>query len=44
MKSRVILLYCDSYDEDKVYEKIKDGFELLGGIDKFIKKDEKLLL
>ena len=44
MKSKVVLLYCDSYDEDKVYEKIKTGLELLGGTDKFIKKDEKILM
>ncbi len=44
MKSRVVLLSCDSYDEDKVYEKIKTGLSLLGGADRFIKKDEKILL
>ncbi|WP_446899308.1 DUF362 domain-containing protein [Clostridium sp. LBM24168] len=43
-KSRVVLLECMKYDEDKVYSAIKNGMELLGGIESFIEKDEKILL
>lgn len=43
-KSKVILIPCDTYDEEIVYEKLKTGIELLGGIDKFIGKKEKILL
>lgn len=44
MKSVVALLYCDSYDEQKVYEKLNKGFELLGGLESFFNKDEKILM
>ena len=44
MKSKVILLSCTSYGEDAVYEKIKKGFELLGGLEAFIDKNENILL
>ena len=43
-KSKVILIPCDTYDEEVIYEKIKKGIELLGGIEKFADKDEKILL
>ncbi len=44
MESVVVLLPCDSYDEETVYQKIKTGIELLGGWDHLIRKDEKILL
>ena len=45
MKSRVALLYCDTYESDKVYEKLKKGFEILGGSENiFFKDDKKLFL
>ena len=31
-KSKVILLPCNSYREELVYEQLKKGLELLGGI------------
>jgi len=40
----VVILKCNSYNPDLVYEKIIQGMELLGGIEKFIKKGEKILL
>lgn len=43
-RSKVALLFCDSYDSDQVYRKIKKGMELLGGWEKLIEKDEKILL
>lgn len=44
MKSKVVVLYCDTYDEDILCEKIQKGFELLGGTEKFFDKDEKILM
>ncbi len=43
-KSKVVVLNCESYDNDIVYNTIKRGIELLGGIEKFVKKDEKILI
>lgn len=43
-KSKVILLPCDSYREELIYENLKTGIGILGGLDSFIKKEEKILL
>ena len=43
-KSKVAVMRCGSYNENEVYEKIKEGINLLGGIDKFVKKEDKILL
>ena len=44
MKSRVALIPCDSYDEEKVYAAVKEGFSLLGGVKKFVKPEDRLLV
>jgi len=44
MKSTVSLVICDSYDELKVYSAVKQAVDNLGGIEKFVSKDEKILL
>lgn len=44
MKSRVVLLTCDVYDEQVIYEKMKKGMALLGGTERFVKAGEKILL
>jgi len=44
LKSKVVILECDSYNFDKVYEKLKIGFKLLGGIEEFVKPNENILL
>lgn len=43
-KSKVAVLFCDDYSEEKVYEKIRAGFEMLGGTDRLFGQDEKILL
>lgn len=43
-KSKVVLLPCDTYREEIVYENLKKGLELLGGIGSFVDKNEKILL
>ncbi|MGV8904973.1 MAG: DUF362 domain-containing protein [Acetobacterium sp.] len=43
-KSRVVIMGCESYESDLVYKKLKAAIDLLGGIEKFISKDDKVLL
>ena len=43
-KSKVILLPCNSYREELVYDSLKKGLKLLGGLEALILKDEKILL
>ena len=43
-KSRVVVIPCDTYDEEKVYECLKRGLAGLGGIGRFIKPEEKVLV
>ena len=43
-KSRVVVIPCDDYDEKKVYERLKCGLDELGGIGRFIKPEEKVLV
>lgn len=42
--SKVVLMRCDSYDEELVYQKIKEGVALLGGVETLFSKEEKVLL
>lgn len=44
MKSQVILLYCPEYDRNHIYNEIKWGIEQMGGIRRFVQRDEKILL
>ena len=43
-KSRVVIMGCESYDNELVYEKLKTAVELLGGIEKFVNNQERVLL
>ena len=43
-KSTVVLLPCEDYNEETVYEKLKEGLSLLGGVEQFLSKEEKILL
>ncbi|MDD7218729.1 MAG: DUF362 domain-containing protein [Clostridia bacterium] len=44
MKSKVVLLPCGEYEEQTVYELLKEGLKLLGGLDTLIPRDKKILL
>ena len=44
MKSQVVLLRCEEYDREKIYEELKWGIDQLGGIERFVSKNEKILL
>ncbi len=43
-KSKVILLPCESYDDELVYRQIKKGLSVLGGLSSFVREEEKILL
>ena len=43
-KSKVIVIPCDSYDEEKVYNKLKTGLTELGGFEKIVSPEEKILV
>lgn len=43
-RSKVIVVPCDTYDEEKVYNCLKLGIAALGGLDKLIEKDERILV
>lgn len=43
-KTVVAIVPCDSYDEEKVYNSISKGIELIGGLDDLIDKNEKILV
>ena len=44
MKSKVVLLPCGEYDEEKAYTLLKQGLYLVGGVEALIPKDAKILL
>lgn len=44
MKSKVVLLPCGEYDEEKVYTLLKQGLYLVGGVEALIPKDANILL
>jgi uncharacterized protein (DUF362 family)/ferredoxin len=43
-KSKVAVVRCDSYDEERVYAAVKRGMELLGGAGAFAAAGERILL
>lgn len=44
MKNTVSLVKCENYEYKLVYSAVKDAFNLLGGLDNFVKKGSKVLL
>jgi len=44
IKSKVALIRCENYREQTVYEAVKRGIDLLGGITSFVKSGEKIVL
>ena len=43
-KSTVVVIPCDSYDEEKVYLSLKSGLDELGGFKAIVKPEEKILV
>lgn len=43
-RSTVVLVRCEDYDPDRVYGAVKRGIELLGGVERFVRPGERILL
>ena len=43
-RSKVVVLPCEDYEEEKIYRLLRKGMEVLGGFSAFIGKEEKILL
>lgn len=43
-KARVAIVPCRSYDEETVYRAVRQGIDMLGGIETFVKPQEKILV
>lgn len=43
-QSNVVLLKCPDYDKDRVFEKVHEALIHLGGIERFVKAGQKVLL
>ena len=44
MKEKVSIVKCDDYRPEMIYQQLKEGLDLLGGIGAFISKGERVLL
>jgi uncharacterized protein (DUF362 family)/Pyruvate/2-oxoacid:ferredoxin oxidoreductase delta subunit len=44
IKSQVALVRCENYDESAVLEAVEKGIDLLGGISRFVKSGEKIVM
>lgn len=44
VKSKVVILPCREYDEEKIHMLLKQGLDFLGGVETLIPKDAKILL
>ena len=44
VKSKVVLLPCRKYDEEKIHMLLKQGLDFLGGVETLIPKEAKVLL
>ncbi len=43
-KTRVALVRCDTYNDDKVYKAVREGIDLLGGISQFARTGERIIM
>ena len=44
MKSRVVLLKCNEYDKEKIYEELSWGIGQIGGVGQLVRSEERILL
>ncbi len=42
--NKVAVIKCESYEVEKVYESLKRGIDLIGGIERFVSKEENILI
>lgn len=43
-KSKVVVIFCNGYNEERIYSCINSGINILGGIAKFVSKEENILV
>jgi len=43
-KSKVVVVPCDTYEEEAVYHAVKRGVDALGGISAFVRPEERILV
>ncbi len=43
-RSKVVLIPCDTYEEEAVYQALKAGIGLIGGLESLIRPEEKVML
>ena len=43
-RSKVIVVPCENYDEELVYRSMRAGIDALGGLERFVRADEKVLV
>lgn len=43
-RAQVVVVPCDSYDGEKVFQTIKKGVDALGGISRFVRPEQKILV
>ena len=43
-KSKVALVRCDSYEDEKVYRAVGEGIDLLGGMPQFVRVGERIVM
>jgi uncharacterized protein (DUF362 family)/Pyruvate/2-oxoacid:ferredoxin oxidoreductase delta subunit len=43
-KSQVALIKCDTYDDKQVYDAVQAGMNLLGGVNKFVRDSERIVI
>jgi len=44
MKSKVVIVPCENYDRERVYEAMRCGLAAMGGLEHYVNKDEKILV
>ena len=44
MDAKVSIVRCSSYQRDQVFKAVQQAIDLLGGIERFVKKNQKVLL
>lgn len=44
MKPKVSILKCNTYNSDEIIDSLQKGLELLGGVSKYVKSGERILL
>lgn len=43
-KTKVVVIRCDTYEDEPVYRAIRKGLDLLGGISAFVKSGERIVI